>query len=532
MNTSKPARPKRTFGVKTQNNDNKYEQEKLINANTSIQNEIEYNKRNTTSTPENNFISFENLYENSNFEFYACPICNEEIFGLYQLNIHLDTVHTENQSGNVILSLFKKTQKITEEITGTSKSNSKPTQNVIDKSHWQKNTVDDKCNYPECEKQLGIRNGKQNCYCCGKLFCDMHTNFTMRLSESAKPDPNSPNWYKVCQCCYTSREGYNNTEGQRRNLTSSFIEARKNNIEKLCLEENLLILRLEKLAKLKGNTNDKKGILNQKALEQSVVQWQDDSSAIKCCICNAQFGKIRNRRHHCRLCGKLICNNCIEDIPLYMDINNENTLSGTTKACNQCNRIVFRKKIMNTKEKLPSVVKLYDQIKFNQNLVDGILPKYNEILLQLNSKGTKSYSQQDYQSATKYREKLIKNFHQIDLLSKRIMKLPTESKYYRILQNNIAKGSVIYLQNNMITLKMLPERNDITIIDENIEKTKRIKEIKETMEVLNDQYTLLQGYYQDALFRRKFDNAKTLEESIQDVTNEIEKLKTELEEIS
>jgi len=41
----------------------------------------------------------------------------------------------------------------------------------------------------------------------------MHTNFTMRLSESAKPDPNSPNWYKVCQCCYTSREGYNNTEG-------------------------------------------------------------------------------------------------------------------------------------------------------------------------------------------------------------------------------------------------------------------------------------------------------------------------------
>jgi len=41
----------------------------------------------------------------------------------------------------------------------------------------------------------------------------MHTNFSMRLSESAKSDPNSPNWYKVCQSCYTSREGYNNTEG-------------------------------------------------------------------------------------------------------------------------------------------------------------------------------------------------------------------------------------------------------------------------------------------------------------------------------
>jgi len=40
--------------------------------------------------------------------------------------------------------------------------------------------------------------------------------------------------------------------------------------------------------------------------------------------CRSQFGKIRNRRHHCRLCGKLICNNCIEDIPLYLDINNGN----------------------------------------------------------------------------------------------------------------------------------------------------------------------------------------------------------------
>jgi len=112
------------------------------------------------------------------------------------------------------------------------------------------------------------------------------------------------------------------------------------------------------------------------------------------------------------------------------------------------------------------------------------------------------------------------------------MKLPTESKYYQVLQNNIAKGSVIYLQNNMITLKMLPGKNDVTIIDENIENTKRIKEITETMDVLNDQYTLLQGYYQDALYRRKFDDVKTLEKSIQDVANEIEKLKIELEEIS
>jgi len=43
----------------------------------------------------------------------------------------------------------------------------------------------------------------------------------------------------------------NNLIGQYRNLTSSFNKARKNSIEKLCLEENLLILRLEKALLMK-----------------------------------------------------------------------------------------------------------------------------------------------------------------------------------------------------------------------------------------------------------------------------------------
>ncbi|BGP13921.1 hypothetical protein JCM10213_002565 [Rhodosporidiobolus nylandii] len=40
--------------------------------------------------------------------------------------------------------------------------------------------------------------------------------------------------------------------------------------------------------------------------EQSIVKWQEDKEATHCPICTASFG-VRARRHHCRLCGRVVC---------------------------------------------------------------------------------------------------------------------------------------------------------------------------------------------------------------------------------
>ncbi|CEQ39923.1 SPOSA6832_01500 [Sporobolomyces salmonicolor] len=40
--------------------------------------------------------------------------------------------------------------------------------------------------------------------------------------------------------------------------------------------------------------------------EQSIVKWQDDKEATRCPICMATFG-LTTRRHHCRLCGRVVC---------------------------------------------------------------------------------------------------------------------------------------------------------------------------------------------------------------------------------
>ncbi|GAA5826559.1 hypothetical protein JCM10212_006303, partial [Sporobolomyces blumeae] len=40
--------------------------------------------------------------------------------------------------------------------------------------------------------------------------------------------------------------------------------------------------------------------------EQKIVKWQEDKEVTKCSICSAPFG-LTTRRHHCRLCGRVIC---------------------------------------------------------------------------------------------------------------------------------------------------------------------------------------------------------------------------------
>jgi len=37
--------------------------------------------------------------------------------------------------------------------------------------------------------------------------------------------------------------------------------------------------------------------------------WQQDAEADKCPFCNAPF-TLLFRKHHCRLCGKVVCGNC------------------------------------------------------------------------------------------------------------------------------------------------------------------------------------------------------------------------------
>jgi len=91
---------------------------------------------------------------------------------------------------------------------------------VVTREHWQRYTDNGACSDPMCGKRLGAANGNVSCRKCGKLFCDEHSMYQMKLSRSAQYEPVRGFWCRVCETCYKSREGYNDHTGKQNHPTN------------------------------------------------------------------------------------------------------------------------------------------------------------------------------------------------------------------------------------------------------------------------------------------------------------------------
>lgn len=108
--------------------------------------------------------------------------------------------------------------------------------------------------------------------------------------------------------------------GLIRDHSQDFFSIRRKTVDARFLEISRLEKRLTKLTQLLSSQIAEQGTGNsgilwplsgqrnqRKALEQSVVTWEDDASVSICPFCQQEFSTYVNRRHHCRLCGRVVC---------------------------------------------------------------------------------------------------------------------------------------------------------------------------------------------------------------------------------
>ncbi len=133
-------------------------------------------------------------------------------------------------------------------------------------------------------------------------------------------------------------------EGFSRDHTQEFSAIRRKTVDARHLETVRLEKRLTKLTQLLTGPPVAQGLISstplwpiagqksqRRALEQSVVAWEDDAGVPVCPFCQQEFSNYSFRRHHCRLCGRVVCGDprtqCSSEVGLDVATGKEGSLA-------------------------------------------------------------------------------------------------------------------------------------------------------------------------------------------------------------
>ncbi|ODQ64411.1 hypothetical protein NADFUDRAFT_61239 [Nadsonia fulvescens var. elongata DSM 6958] len=540
----------------------------------------------------------------------TCPICNESMVTLLQLNRHLDDAHSEIKfvnnedtaswfSKQVAKSRAKQLQSVTSVFTqafgkldlldgsdtdgsstslshgpasATKRGSPVPilTDENVTRKHWQKLSPNQRCAEVLCEKPLSARNGCINCRKCGKLFCHKHTMYRMKLTKNAMHDPTNGTWCRVCETCYKSRPGYNDHKGVVIDLTQDFRRMRQPHIDQQELNANRLEKRLVKLiSSLSSEISKDPGSvwplnrLRQKyAIDKEIVKWQADGEVTDCPECHNHFN-FTLRKHHCRVCGKVVCGNlnsdCSRDVEINilaakLDIKGPDVMPVTpisTRICKSCkNTVLSRRNFLHDKTApLPPLLKKYEQLCHLRMVIESTMPKFQETLEILQDAQGQHTDQQATADATKIRKKLLNTCAQFDSISRSLSNLTLNIENERRLQQNIFLAAVHFLQINMLPLRALPkllksakklktgpnkssqqeavEFKNFVLPTSRLTDTE-IADLRQQLIVMEEQKFLVSGMVEGATQRRKYNEIPPLESSLRELDKEIDRIRCDL----
>ncbi|KAL4075401.1 FYVE zinc finger-domain-containing protein [Scleroderma yunnanense] len=302
-----------------------------------------------------------------------------------------------------------------------------------------------------------------------------------------------------------------------------------------------------------------------RAAEQRITPWQEDSAVSKCPFCASSFHPLTNRKHHCRLCGQIICSlpikrpqrpdpcsilfvvdsktRKIEEVGEGVDYGvrkrsvdpkrkgkqKEDPLSEDEKflkgvrLCKSCKPILAREQYRQDSRCTPVFIKLYEAFLSLEKEIEEWLPQFQELLMTL------SNDNQPTKEASAARKRLLDSFAEYDALSKRIRKFPCPpgSPQDRVQLAILARAN-LFLQKNMFPLQFIPKPKKNGVLAPPITDSAPIvdpdSELAYALQPLLEQEALLESFVGEAMAHRKFEDAKTLKANLVEIRAEIDRM--------
>ncbi|KAI0673024.1 FYVE zinc finger-domain-containing protein [Trametes maxima] len=302
-----------------------------------------------------------------------------------------------------------------------------------------------------------------------------------------------------------------------------------------------------------------------RAAEQKITPWEEDATVSQCPLCTASFHPLTNRKHHCRLCGKIICSlpvkypqrpqTCsllfvvdqgtgrIEEVGEGVDygvrrrspanagrkgeaISEEEKFLKGVRICRECQPVLRRQEYKQDMVIVPLFSRLYEAFIGLEKEIEDELPIFQELMISL------SKQERPTPEASAARKRLLEAFAQYDALAKRIRKLPSApgSSQDRI-QNAVLTRANLFLQKHMFPLQSLPKPKKAGVPtsspspappeDQIIDPD---SEVARVLQPLLEQEALLETFVEEAKTHRKFEDVKTLKRNLHEIQAEIERI--------
>ena len=305
-----------------------------------------------------------------------------------------------------------------------------------------------------CGRKFAI---KLTCPKCLQSFCSAcmgDPNFEVKLQPLRNQYDPEGDWKRVCRLCYLTRPANNyKNEGASRDWLEKLFALRDQFKRGREEETRILENRLELLMKYDPGAGP---LLN---YEKEIIEWQSDNITQSCKECKKEFSNFLQRKHHCRLCGQIMCTGCSRFLPVRVS----KQLVNNTRICIKCDNLIMKRKSLQ----LQSDRFLDDNFSkylFLKQQIAGLMPRYRDLLERCREgiSNEKINLQDTFIEAEAARNTIMLQFVHYEATIKSIFNSissnPTEKVhvYPKMLKENIIKAAQLFLKKNLLSLQLLP----------------------------------------------------------------------------
>ena len=282
-------------------------------------------------------------------EGFICPQCKKELDSIFDLQNHFLTVHnsTNNDDSDQTPAKNRNSPSISSKsLTSSSVKNDNSTPNTF--SSIDSGNPNSSSNQQFFKESDSDQSSAQTAtvYTRTKTTLKKVTNINKKISSKQISSETSiskaPEIQNINYSEFTTTGGIDVLQYKKQligqyddqQINNHFKKTRSSNITRIIAQENKLLLRLEKLLKV---INLEKP--SRRNYETSIVPWVPDKDVPFCPGCGSKFGLFQmNFPHHCRLCGCIMCENCI------LGMKFENVLK-ILKGCNVPSAMNFERRV-------------------------------------------------------------------------------------------------------------------------------------------------------------------------------------------